>query len=79
MHYTGVGGRIGTARFVIFIAQASITRGQGAWTQLQAAAKQQRALWLEVGTALLHGKQKENRPQGMKFFERVNETFPGLR
>jgi hypothetical protein len=35
-------------------------------------------LWLEVGVALMYGKQKENRLAGQKFSEWADETFPGL-
>ena len=35
-------------------------------------------MWLEVGVALMYGKQKENRERGQKFSEWVNVMFPEL-
>ena len=35
-------------------------------------------LWLEVGVALMYGKQKENREAGQKFSDWVQVMFPGL-
>lgn len=67
-----------TAVAVFNIADAGIKRGQRAWTRIKAAAEEQRTLWLEVGVALLYGKNKDNRPKGQKFSEWVQEMFPGL-
>jgi hypothetical protein len=59
-------------------AQAGIKKGQQAWSQIKATAAEQRVLWLEVGVALMYGKQKENRADGQKFSEWVQGKFPGL-
>lgn len=50
----------------------------GAWSQIKATAEEQRVLWLEVGVALMYGKIKENRADGQKFSEWVQEKFPEL-
>jgi hypothetical protein len=51
---------------------------QRAWSQIKATAEEQRVLWLEVGVALMYGKIKENRANGQKFSEWVQEKFEGL-
>lgn len=63
---------------VIDISAGVIAKGQRAWTKIKATAEEQRVLWLEVGTALMAGKIKENRRHGQKFSEWVQEKFPGL-
>ena len=59
-------------------AQAGIQKGQRAWSQIKATAEEQRSLWLDVGGALRAGKLKENRADGQKFSEWVQEKFEGL-
>jgi hypothetical protein len=59
-------------------ARAGIKKGQRAWSQIKATAEEQRVLWLEVGVALMYGKIKENRADGQKFSEWVQEKFEGL-
>ena len=59
-------------------AQVGIKKGQQAWSQIKATAEEQRVLWLEVGVALMYGKIKENRADGQKFSEWVQEKFAGL-
>lgn len=59
-------------------AGASIRTGQQAWSQIRATVDEQRTLWLEVGVALMYGKQKNNRAAGQKFSDWVQEMFPGL-
>ena len=39
-------------------AEAIIRKGQCAWTQIKATAEEQRTLWLEVGVALMYGRQQ---------------------
>ena len=61
---------------------------QRAWTAIKATADEQRTLWLEVGVALMYGKDAANRPQVgkdssgrpkyQKFSEWVADNFPGL-
>jgi hypothetical protein len=63
---------------VIDISAGVIAKGQRAWTKIKATAEEQRVLWLEVGTALMAGKIKENRAKGQLFSEWVQERFPGL-
>ena len=60
-------------------AHAFIRKGQRAWSAIKATAEEQRTLWPEIGVALMYGKQKENRAEGQKFSEWVQEMFPGLR
>ena len=60
------------------IVEAGIARGQRAWARIKATAEEQRTLWLEVGVALMYGKQKGNRKVGQKFSVWVQEVFPGL-
>jgi len=59
-------------------AAAYIRKGQRAWGEIKATAAEQRALWLDVGTALAYGKDKANRQAGQKFSEWVQECFPGI-
>lgn len=58
---------------VIDISAGVIAKGQRAWTKIKATAEEQRVLWLEVGTALMAGKIKENRAKGQLFSEWVQE------
>ncbi len=60
------------------IQSAIVLKGQRAWTKIKATAEEQRVLWLEVGVALMWGKQKDNREEGQKFSDWVQEMFPGL-
>jgi hypothetical protein len=59
-----------------FCAEKSL--GQRAWSFIKKSAADQRQAWLEVGEALLEGKNKANREVGQKFSEWVQEMFPGL-
>jgi hypothetical protein len=64
-------------------AGACIRKGQQAWTQIKATTEEQRTLWLEVGVALMYGKQKENRTllaprKWQGYCDWVNKTFPEL-
>ena len=63
---------------VFDISAGVVAKGQRAWTKIKATAEEQRVLWLEVGTALMAGKIKENRAKGQLFSEWVQEKFPGL-
>lgn len=59
-------------------AEALIRKGQRAWTAIKGTAAEQRFWWLDVGHALIEGKNKANRKEGQKFSEWVQEMFPGL-
>ena len=59
-------------------SSAVIRNGQRAWTAIKGTAAEQRFWWLDVGTALIEGKDKDNRKVGQKFSEWVQEMFVGL-
>ena len=59
-------------------ASALIRKGQRAWSAIKGTAAEQRFWWLDVGTALIEGKDRANRKGGQKFSEWVQEMFPGL-